>query len=70
MKMKPELQELLAASQAQPHSDARFALLHSLNEQLAAADVLELDLVAIRISEAIDQLVEDLGLGVADSTAH
>jgi hypothetical protein len=70
MKMKPELHELLAASQAQPHSDARFALLHSLNEQLAVADALELDLVAIRISEAIDQLVEDLGLGAADSTAH
>ncbi len=70
MKMKPELQELLAASQAQPQSDARFALLHSLNEQLAVADALELDLVAIRISEAIDQLVEDLGLGAADSTAH
>lgn len=70
MKMKPELQELLAASQAQPHSDARFALLHSLNEQLAVADALELDLVAIRISEAIDQLVEDLGLDGVDGTAH
>jgi hypothetical protein len=70
MKMKLELQELLADSQAQPHSDARFALLHSLNEQLAAADALELDLVAIRISEAIDQLVEDLGLDGVDGTAH
>jgi hypothetical protein len=70
MKMKPELPELLAASQAQAHPDARFALLHALNDQLAVADELQLDLVAIRISEAIDQLVEDLGLGAADSTAH
>ncbi len=68
--MKPELTELLAASKAQTHPDARFALLQALNEQLAAADTLQLDLVAIRISEAIDQLVEDLGLHGTDGTAH
>lgn len=68
--MKPELSKLLAASQAQTHPDARFALLQVLNEQLAAADTLQLDLVAIRISEAIDQLVEDLGLHGTDGTAH
>jgi hypothetical protein len=68
--MKPELSELLAASQAHAHPDARFALLQALNEQLAAADALDLDLVAIRISEAIDQLIEDLGLSGMDGTAH
>lgn len=68
--MKPELSELLAASQAQVHPDARFALLQSLNEQLVAADGLQLDLVAIRISEAIDQLIEDIGLHGVDGTAH
>jgi hypothetical protein len=68
MKMKPELPELLASSQA--HPDAHFALLHSLNDQLAVADELKLDLVAIRISEAIDQLIDDLGLAGLNSTAH
>lgn len=68
--MKPELSELLSASQAQPHTDARFALLQGLNTQLAAADALHMDLVAIRISEAIDQLIEDMGLGGIDGTAH
>ncbi|MFM5914092.1 MAG: hypothetical protein ACKOPR_05025 [Chakrabartia godavariana] len=68
--MKPELSELLAASQAQTHPDARFALLQGLNTQLAAADALQMDLVAIRISEAIDQLIDDLGLGGMDGTAH
>jgi len=70
MKMKPELQELLAASRAQAHPDARFALLHALNDQLAVADELKLDLVAIRISEAIDQLLDDLGLDGLNGTAH
>lgn len=68
--MKPELSELLAASQGQSHPDPRFALLQALNERLAAADTLDLDLVAIRISEAIDQLIDDLGLGGMDGTAH
>ena len=68
--MKPELSELLAASHGHSHPDARFALLQALTEQLAAADAINLDLVAIRISEAIDQLVEDLGIGGAGGTAH
>ena len=68
--MKPELSELIAASQAQPHTDARFALLQGLSTQLAAADALQMDLVAIRISEAIDQLIEELGLDGIDGTAH
>lgn len=68
--MKPELSELFAASDGQAHPDARFGLLQSLNEQLAAADALQLDIVAIRISEAIDQLVEDLGLEDMSGTAH
>lgn len=68
--MKPNLSELISASKAEAHPDARFALLQALNEQLAAADALNLDLVAIRISEAIDQLIEDLGLHGIDGTAH
>ena len=68
--MKPDLTELLSASRAEAHPDARFALLQSLNDQLAAADALNLDVVAIRLSEAIDQLIEDLGLQGFDGTAH
>lgn len=68
--MKPELSELLAASQGHAHPDARFALLQALTEQLAAADALDLDIVAIRISEAIDQLVDELGLSGTGGTAH
>ncbi len=68
--MKPNLSELLPASNAEAHPDARFKLLQALNEQLAVADELQLDLVAIRISEAIDQLIEDLGLHGIDGTAH
>ncbi len=68
--MDPELLALIASSQTQSHPDARFNLLQSLNAQLAVADALDLDIVAIRISEAIDQLVEDIGLNAGDGVSH
>jgi hypothetical protein len=68
--MKPERQQQNAASQAQARPDAGFSLLRALNEQLVVADELQLDLVAIRISEAIDQLMDELGLQGGDGAAH
>jgi hypothetical protein len=68
--MKPQHAELRAASETLLHPDARFALLQSLYDQLAVADALQLDLVAIRISEAIDQLMDELYLSGAEDRPH
>lgn len=42
-------------------------LLSGLRGQLAEADLLGFDLVAIRIAEAIDQLVEELGIALPEN---
>jgi len=66
--MKSVVAGMPCAIASDASGDARFSLLQSLNDQLVAADALHLDLVAIRISEAIDQLVDDLGIGVCGSS--
>lgn len=66
--MKSVATQMPCAIASDATGDARFTLLQSLNDQLVAADALHLDLVAIRISEAIDQLVDDLGIGVCGSS--
>jgi hypothetical protein len=69
--MKSGVAELPCPVANDASEDARFALLQILNDQLVVADALHLDLVAIRISEAIDQLVEDLGIsGGVSSLTH